>query len=362
MAAKTSPKEQKRRLDAFDSTIDENHPSGSVTLAAEKLGMPPTRLSRWLLNYGRRTTRAPLKTKEQCVEGLKAFISRHKKLPSRDEFNRNSDIRTIWKSHWLRWDEFLESAGVINDPAKILLLDIETAPMLSMVWGTRKQYINHEWIIENGYILCWTAKWLDKDEAIFKRFSKGKPLDLLKPIHALLNEAHAVVHYNGKKFDVPTLNREFLIHGLTPPSPYKQIDCLLTMWENFAFPVNKLDYIAKTLGIGQKIANEGPQFWKDCMEGKPAAWKKMEAYNRHDVVLLEGVYKRILPWIKKHPNRSAISGIPVCPSCGSFDFDRAGDYTASQLKYEQYKCGSCGVYFRGTKSISPKGQRFSLTA
>jgi hypothetical protein len=134
------------------------------------------------------------------------------------------------------------------------------------------------------------------------------------------------------------------------------------MWDTFAFPSNKLDYIAKTLGIGQKKEKEGPQFWTDCMKDKPEAWKKMEEYNRQDVVLLEGVYKRILPWIKKHPNIASLTGTPVCPSCGSFDFNRDGTYTASQLKYEQYKCSNCGVYFRGTKTISPKGQRFSLTA
>jgi hypothetical protein len=235
--------------------------------------------------------------------------------------------------------------------------------MLAMVWGTRKQYINHEWIVENGYILCWAAKWLDSDEQMFKKFEKGKPLELLKPIHDLLDEARVVVHYNGRKFDVPTLNREFLLHGLTPPAPYKQVDCLQTMWDSFAFPVNKLDYIAKTLGIGQKLENEGPQFWKDCMADEPEAWKKMEEYNRHDVVLLEGVYKRILPWIKKHPSLSAITGSPVCPACGSYDFNRDGTYIANQLKYEQYKCSGCGVYFKANKSINPRGEkRFSLTA
>lgn len=363
MAAKTSPQEIKRRLSAFDSTVDADHPTGSVTLAAEKLGMPPTRLSRWLLNYGRRTKRAPLRSKDQCIEGLKTFISRHKKVPSRDEFNRNSsDIRTIWKSHWLRWDDFLEAAGVINDPAKILLLDIETAPNRAYVWGTWKQNINPEWIDAAGYVLCWTAKWLDSEEVIFRRLKDKNHKKLLQPMHALLSEAHAVVHYNGQSFDIPTLNKEFLTNGITPPSPYKQVDLLLEMRSNFRFPSNKLDYICKVLELGGKLRHEGPQLWLSCMEDDKDAWDRMEAYNKRDVELLEQLYRKLLPWIKKHPNRAAMSGLAVCPSCGSFDFDRDGTYTASQLKYEQYKCGSCGVFFRGTKSISPKGQRFSLTA
>lgn len=265
-----------------------------------------------------------------------------------------------------RLDRAKQLLGLEYLPAqehRILLLDIETAPMIAMVWGTRKQYINHEWIAENGYILCWTAKWLGSNEQIFRKFQKGKPLAMLRPIHRLLDEAHAVVHYNGKKFDVPTLNREFLVHGLTPPSPYKQIDCLQTMWDTFSFPSNKLDYIAKTLKIGQKIEKEGPQFWKDCMADKPEAWKKMEAYNRHDVTLLEGVYKRILPWIKKHPNRAALSGLEICVYCASPNIKQVRTYTATQLTYKQYHCSDCGGWFRGTKSINPpKEKRFALTA
>ena len=357
MAAKVPERERKRRLAAYDA-------HGSVTKAAEELGdISPSTLSRWLLSNGRKTIRKPAFTKEECIAALKNNIARHKKVPSREEFVRNSEIHTKWKTHWTTWSAFLKGAGVIGDDSKILLIDIETAPMLAMVWGTRKQYIDHEWIVENGYILCWSAKWLGSEEQMFQKFQRGKPKVLLDGIHALLNEAHAVVHYNGKKFDVPTLNREFLIHGLNPPSPYKQVDCLQTMWDTFAFPVNKLDYISQILGIGKKLEKEGPQFWKDCMADKQEAWKKMEAYNRHDVVLLEGVYKRILPWIKKHPNRAALTGLPVCPTCGSFDYNPAGTYTANQLSYEQYKCGGCGVFFRGTKSINPRGEkRFALTA
>ena len=351
--------EEKRRIEAFESTKGPEHPSGNITKAAEKLGdISPNALSRFLLQRRIKTNRDPLYSKAHCVEALKTYIRQNKKVPSRDEFIRHGGLDTRFKTHWPTWPEFLEAAGIIGDPAKILLLDIETAPMIAMVWGTRKQYINHEWIAENGYILCWTAKWLGSDEAIFKKFRKGKPLELLGPIHALLDKARVVVHYNGRKFDVPTLNREFLIHGMRPPSPYKQVDCLQTMWDTFAFPVNKLDYIAKVLGIGQKLEHEGAQFWKDCMNDVPEAWAKMEAYNRHDVVLLEGVYKRILPWIKNHPNLAAITKAPVCPSCGSYDFNRSGEAIAQVLMYEQYECMSCGSWFRGTKTISPKGERF----
>jgi hypothetical protein len=241
---------------------------------------------------------------------------------------------------------------LVRSHTKILLLDIETAPNLAYVWGTWKQNINPEWISANGYVLCWTAKWLGEKEVFFQRLHKGKPISLLEPIRSLLNEAHAVVHYNGQKFDIPTLNKEFLTHNIRPPSPYKQIDLLKTMWGSFLFPNNKLDYIVKTLGLGAKERHKGAQLWLDCMADDPEAWKQMESYNKKDVEILENLYHRLLPWIKGHPNRAAFVEDLVCPACESTNFKRDGTYNAQILKYPRFQCADCGSWFKGTKTIS----------
>lgn len=355
MPSPLSAAEEKRRLAAFDSTKGPRFPFGSVTEAAEKLGdINPGALSRWLLHHGRKTERRPKKTREECVSVLKQYIERNKHVPSREEFNRRSSINVHWKTHWPTWHEFLKEAGLAKDRTKILLLDIETAPNLAYVWGTWKQNINPEWIAANGYVLCWAAKWLGEEEIMFKRLHKGKPISLLEPIHKLLSEAHAVVHYNGRKFDVPTLNKEFLTHGLTPPSPYKQVDLLRTMWDTFLFPNNKLDYIAKTLGLGQKERHKGAELWLECMADKQDAWQQMESYNRRDVELLEKLYLKLRPWVRGHPNISSMLDAAVCPSCGSAEFERDGMHLSQVLKYERYQCSDCGTWFRGTRTISPK--------
>lgn len=238
--------------------------------------------------------------------------------------------------------------------ARILLLDIETAPNKAYVWGTYKQNINPDWIEAAGYVLCWTAKWLGSDEVIFHRLRDKKHKTLLDPIHKLLHEAHAVVTYNGVKFDLPTLNKEFLVHGFKPPSPYKQIDLLKTMWSVFLFPNNKLDYICKALELGEKLRHDGPQMWLDCMDGDDEAWKKMETYNRRDVVLLEKLYDELLPWIKGHPNVGAITGVPSCPTCGSESYKQDRTHLALVLKYKRYQCDDCGTWFRGNKTVTPR--------
>ena len=46
-----------------------------------------------------------------------------------------------------------------------------------------------------------------------------KMAPMLKRIYDLIDEADVVVHYNGKSFDMPTLSKEFIGQGWSPPAP-----------------------------------------------------------------------------------------------------------------------------------------------
>jgi uncharacterized protein YprB with RNaseH-like and TPR domain/predicted RNA-binding Zn-ribbon protein involved in translation (DUF1610 family) len=201
--------------------------------------------------------------------------------------------------------------------------------------------------------MCWSAKWLGEKEVMFNSTHKSKPVKMIKEIHKLINEADAVVHYNGTRFDMPTLNKEFLVHDLPPPAPYKQIDLLRTMRSQFRFPSNKLDYVAQRLGLGAKHETSF-QLWIDCMNNDSKAWKQMEAYNKQDVLLLEKVYHRVLPWIKQHPNRNLFSeGEHVCPNCGGKHLQRRGTARTVSGSYQRYQCQSCGTWSRDSKTDIP---------
>lgn len=235
---------------------------------------------------------------------------------------------------------------------KILLLDIETAPNLAYVWGLWQQNVGINQIESSGYVLCWAAKWLGDENVMFDSIKKSGDKRMLSRIHSLLDKADAVVHYNGVKFDIPTLNKEFLKHGLTPPAPYKHIDVLLHCRRIFRFESNKLDYVAKSLGLGSKVKHEGFELWVQCMAGEREAWKRMEEYNRHDVVLLERVYEKVLPWIYGHPNRSVHDELPCCPNCGSDSYQARGYAITRAAKYKRYRCNDCGHWFRDAKRIA----------
>lgn len=233
---------------------------------------------------------------------------------------------------------------------KILLLDIETAPNLAYVWGLWDQNIAINQIESAGYTLCWAAKWLGDDEMQFDSIHQSKPKSMLQRMHKMLSEADAVISYNGQKFDIPTLNKEFLLHGMMPPAPYKQIDLIHTCKRMFRFPSNKLDYIAQALGIGHKVRHEGHELWVLCMAKDKAAWGRMEEYNKQDVTLLELLYHKLLPWMDKHPNQATRNEDSICPNCASANYQRRGTYVTTTQKYNRYQCKDCGTWFRGNKT------------
>jgi DNA polymerase elongation subunit (family B) len=234
---------------------------------------------------------------------------------------------------------------------KILLLDIETSPNTAHVWGLWQQNVSINQLMESSYVLCYAAKWLGEEDIYFDSVHQSKPKAMLKGIHELLNESDAVIHYNGTKFDIPTLNKEFLLNKLLPPSPYKQIDLLRVVRSNFRFPSNKLDYVSQRLGLGSKHAHEGHSLWVKCMNNDKDAWKRMEEYNIQDVVLLESLYNNLLPWIKNAPNRNLYQDTTGCPTCGSISLQKRGTAVSITGTYQRYQCKSCGSWSQGTKSI-----------
>lgn len=241
----------------------------------------------------------------------------------------------------------------------ILLLDIETAPNLAYVWGLWQQNIAINQIEASSHVLCWSAKWFGQDRVHFDSIKKSDRMKMLSRIHTMLDRADAVVHYNGKKFDIPTLNKEFVINGFSPPSPYKQIDLLQVCRRAFRFESNKLDYVTQSLGIGQKVRHEGHDLWVKCMKLDREAWKRMEEYNRHDVVLLERLYVQLRPWIQSHPNLGTFEDYPCCTNCGSDSVHRRGYAVTRVMKYPRFQCRDCGTWFRGNKSVSShRGEKY----
>lgn len=232
---------------------------------------------------------------------------------------------------------------------RILVLDIETAPNLAHVWGLWNQNVGLSQLLESGRVICFGAKWVGKNKVMFYSEHEHGHEEMMKAAHELLDQADVVVHYNGKKFDIPWLNTEFARYGLKPPAPYKQVDLLATVRREFRFPSNKLDAVTQELGLVGKLKHEGHMLWIKCLLGDPAAWRKMKRYNVQDVRLTEQLYFKLLPWIKNHPSRSLYEGQEGCV-CGSTDLERRGFAYTAVSKFQQFRCRSCGRWIRSGKA------------
>jgi DNA polymerase elongation subunit (family B)/DNA-directed RNA polymerase subunit RPC12/RpoP len=234
---------------------------------------------------------------------------------------------------------------------RILALDIETRPNLAYVWGLWDQNVNLEALVEHQQMICFVAKWIGKRGTEFRSTFHDGQETMIRRAWEMLDEADAVVHYNGRRFDVPHLNREFLRLDLTPPSPYKQIDLLQTAKREFKFASNKLAHVSKQLGLEGKVQHEGYGLWLKCMAGDEKAWKTMRKYNVRDVVLLEELYLKLRPWVRTHPSLAAFAGKDVCPACGSERLQSRGYAFTSVSKYRRLQCTDCGKWSRETKRI-----------
>jgi DNA polymerase elongation subunit (family B) len=241
--------------------------------------------------------------------------------------------------------------------AQILMLDIETAPSKAYVWGLFNQNVGIDQIVEPGYTLCYAARWYGtpKKDTMYSSIHHHDNEHMLRTAHDLLDKADIVVHYNGTRFDIPTLQREFIKHGLAPVTEVRQVDLLQHVRKNFRFASNKLDFVAQELGIGKKLPNKGMRLWNECMAGDDKAWRDMKRYNIQDVHLLIDLYERLLPWIKNHPNLAAYTDAkrPTCPNCGSTRMRKWGVRHLKIQSYQRYRCDECHTMARGRKRIAP---------
>ena len=193
-----------------------------------------------------------------------------KKYSPEDIAKAKKVLRKRWKKE--------KSLEDIHTP-RILLLDIETAPIRAYVWNTWKENINDKQIISDWFVLTWSAKWLFDDKVYSERLDPEEAINedderIIKGIWNLMDEADVVIAHNGNKFDIPRLNTRFLIHGYGPPMSYHSIDTLSVCQRNFSFTKNKLDYINKILGIQRKVENAGFPLWEGCMLGYEESLKE----------------------------------------------------------------------------------------
>jgi hypothetical protein len=250
--------------------------------------------------------------------------------------------------------------------AKVLLLDIETAPILGYSWGIWQQNIGLSQIKDDWAIIAWSAKWLGdpakkilyEDQRAVKNVRDDKKL--LKGIWKLIDEADIVVTQNGKAFDIKKLNARFIMNGMDKPAPFQHIDTKKIASRVFGFTSNKLEYmtdkLCKKFKKSKHASFSGFDLWKECLNGNLKAWKEMEHYNKLDVLSLEELYLKLRPWCNDNVNMAVYQEGVACTHCGHKKLTKNGFKFTTGGKYQRYQCHNCGAYMRGNKNLLPRAR------
>lgn len=255
---------------------------------------------------------------------------------------------------------------------RILILDIETAPLEVYAWALWDQNIPLNMIIKDWSVLAWSAKWLNESRVMYAdtRMEKDVRNDkrIVKEMWDLVNEADVIVTQNGRRFDMKKLNSRFLFHKLPPPSSYRQFDTLTVAKKHFAHTSNKLEYMTKNFcSVFEKSTHSefpGFEMWKACLAKNPRAFKAMEAYNKLDVLSLEELYLEVRGW-DNTINHNVFSDTVIdgeCNACGSSNLKKNGFRFSNNSKVQRYTCYNCGAEHRGKENLLSIPKRKSLKA
>lgn len=243
---------------------------------------------------------------------------------------------------------------------RILIADIETLPLEVWTWGMFDQNIGLNQIKSDWTVLSWSAKWLGEKKVMYDDVRNDKARDdkrVLRGIWELLDEADIVIWHYGSAFDHKKLNARFILNGFRPPSPYQQIDTKKLASKTFGFTSNKLEYLTESLNKKYKKSKHrkfaGFDMWRECMKGNIAAFNEMRDYNKLDVLSLEELYLKIIPWHNPVDFRVYTGTIrPQCTTCESTKLEARGFSFTKTGKFQRYQCKGCGAWQseRGAKN------------
>lgn len=235
----------------------------------------------------------------------------------------------------------------IRKSAKILLLDIETSPLVCYTWGLYEQNVIKK--LKQFTILSVAYQWLGQKTKVIACDSQTE-FSLLKKLHKLLDAADIVIAHNGDSFDIKKINSRFMVNKLYPPSPYKTIDTKKVARSVAGFDSNSLNNLGLDLSEGEKVKHRGFEMWEGCMAGKKRDWEDMKRYNKKDVDLLAMIYLRLRPWMKNHPPINPPKGeIDSCDKCGSSNIQSRGKFYTRRHYFRRYRCSDCGGWISGPR-------------
>lgn len=253
---------------------------------------------------------------------------------------------------------------------RVLILDVETAPILAYVWGLWENNVAINQIHSDWHLLSFACKWLDDppSKIIYADQRNAKNIEndksLLEKLWHLLNEADIVIGQNIKSFDKRKVNARFLHNGLPPPSSYRLIDTLSISKKHFALTSHKLEYMSDHFNTKYKKLKHdkfpGFSLWSECLKGNKKAFQEMEKYNKYDILSTEELYKTLMPWDNTINFNIYTDNEDIVCHCGSMNFKLNGFAYTSSGKFQRYCCKDCNSESRSKINLLSKEKRQTL--
>jgi uncharacterized protein YprB with RNaseH-like and TPR domain len=203
--------------------------------------------------------------------------------------NRSYDAIGNMVRRWKRngWEEKAESA---LKKLRVGYLDIEATDLDG----------------DFGYMLTWYIKPRNSkkyDYSIIKKseiFKYEFDKRLVKELLVAFNNYDVLYTHWGvdRRFDIPFIRTRALVHGLQDQLPKKFEKFMMDTWpiarNKLKLHSNRLDSIADACRIkGVKKTPLSGEKWMLAAVGEPKSLEYIAKHNRHDVILLERVHKKL---------------------------------------------------------------------
>jgi len=240
----------------------------------------------------------------------------------------------------------------MSQDMKVLVWDVETAPMLGFVWQAKTDWVSSRMLQHEVFLLSWAAKWVGDRKVISARVTGEEAVAqddsrIVAELIDLIRQADILVAHNGNRFDVKVLAGRALLNQQEPLGHIHTIDTLQLAKGSFRLSHNSLDHLARRLGVPTKLGTSF-DLWRSCYYGDEKALAKMDRYCRRDVRVLEDVYEKMKPYVKGLPRLQVADHDMehACPHCGGENLQRRGHANTNAGTYQRWQCQDCSRWGR----------------
>jgi DNA polymerase elongation subunit (family B) len=239
------------------------------------------------------------------------------------------------------------------DGLNVLVFDIETVPALAATYHTGKQTLCEDQLISDPYIASIQYKWYGDSnvKVLLADLNKSDDKAILKTFVEIVDKADWVVYHNGDSFDWRWVQQRLAYHKLPALAPKESTDTMRACKKHFKLMKYTLSYCCKYFKVSHKKESGGFKTWVGLLLKDKKVLKDFKAYGKQDVISLEQLFIRILPYITKKPKVKQTLSDFRC-ECGSKSYVKNGTrLTTAGVRQQQIRCKGCAsVHY-----VTPKG-------